>query len=602
MRSFNNKTYTLRLNMTRIYAVIYISVLITIIPAYSQSDIPGQWLTYFEKSNYLETPRYEETMDYFKRLSNSTDHADMFSFGVSPQGRDLYCVAVSKDESFEPVDLSKRTKPVILIINGIHSGEIGGKDASMLLLREILITKEKEYILDNVDIVVVPIFSVDGHERFGPYNRINQNGPEEMGWRTTAQNLNLNRDWMKADAPEMQAMLKLITRWTPDYIIDTHSTNGADYQYTITYILETHENIYSETAAWLRDDFIPYMEEYIEESGYLVFPYVSMRQWFAGIESGITRGASTPRFSSGYAAVQNRPGITVETHMLKPYKDRVFSTKVMIESILEYAHAHPSTLLELSRNADRMSIEKYHTNKKPLPLRFELTDRYRKKTFKGIESVREMSDLANTEILRYTGKPVDKEVRFYDDVIVTDSVTAPSLYLIPEEWSVIVDRMRLHGIKVDTLKEETPYNATGYRFTDVEYASNSFEGRQQVNVAYETYRETVTMPAGTFVVPTDQRTIRVITHLLEPKSPDSFLRWGFFNTIFERKEYFELYVMEPIAREMIRKNPGLRDEFEQWLEENPDVRENPYQRMYFFYQRSPYYDEQFNVYPVMRVE
>ncbi len=588
--------------MTRMNAVFFLILFMTFIPVFSQSEVPGQWRTFFEESNYLETPRYEETMDYFKRLSNASDYAGMFTFGISPQGRELCYVVASKGELFEPVDLSGRTKPVILIINGIHSGEIGGKDASMLLLREILITKEKEYILDNVDIVVVPIFSVDGHERFGPYNRINQNGPEEMGWRTTAQNLNLNRDWMKADAPEMQAMLELISRWVPDYIIDTHSTNGADYQYTITYILETHQNMYSETASWLSETFIPYMENYIENKGYLVFPYVSMRQWFAGIESGITRGASTPRFSSGYAAVQNRPGITVETHMLKPYKDRVFSTKAMIESILEYAHAHPATLLELSRNADRLSIEKYYANKKPLPLRFELTDRYRKKTFKGIESVREMSDLANTGVLRYTGKPMEKEVRFYDDVIVTDSVTVPSLYVIPKEWSAIVYRMLLHGIKVDTLKDETSYTATRYRFTDVEYASNSFEGRQQVNVAYEIYRETVTVPEGTFVIPTDQRTIRVITHLLEPKSSDSFLRWGFFNTIFERKEYFELYVMEPIAREMIREKPGLRDEFEQWLEENPDVRENPYQRMYFFYQRSPYYDEQFNVYPVMRVE
>ncbi len=584
------------------YFILLVVVSAIVFTFYAQESVPEEWITYFEKSAYLETPRYDESMAYFRQMSDSSEYATMFSFGISPQGRELYCVAVSKETTFEPVDLHKRERPVILIINGIHSGEIGGKDASMIMLREMLITKEQENLLDNVDLLVVPIFSVDGHERFGPYNRINQNGPKEMGWRTTAQNLNLNRDWMKADAPEMQAMLQLINLWNPDFIIDTHSTNGADYQYTITYILETHQNIYNETAAWLSNDFIPYMENYIEDKGYLVFPYVTMRRWFEGVQSGITNNAASPRFSSGYAAVQNRPGLVVETHMSKPYKERAFSTKTMIESVIEYANEHPTKLLDLNRNADWISIEKYHNNGKYLPLDFTLTDEYRKKPFKGIQSEYVYSGLTNSEILTYTGEPVEKEIRFYDNVIATDSVTVPQLYVIPKEWNDIVERMRLHGVKIETLAEETALRVTRYRFTDVSYASNSFEGRQQVEVDYETYRETVTLPEGTYVVPTDQRTIRVIAHLLEPGSPDSFLRWGFFNSIFERKEYFELYVMEPIAQEMIQEAPALKDEFEQWLDENPEVRDNPYQRLHFFYERSPYYDEQWNVYPVLRVE
>lgn len=587
--------------MIRLVFILHLCILSATVHT-AQPGVPVYWLTHFEKSDYLETPRYDETMRYFRMLSDSSAWAQMSPFGLSPQGRNLYYLAVSREGVFEPVELPLRTRPVVLIINGIHAGEICGKDASMLLLREILITKEQEHLIDNVDLIVVPIFSVDGHERFGPYNRINQNGPKEMGWRTTAQNLNLNRDWMKADAPEMQAMLRLIARWNPDFIIDTHSTNGADYQYTITYILEVHENLYGETAAWLRETFIPYMERYIEEQGFPVFPYVTMRQWFAGIESGLTRSASAPRFSSGYAAVQNRPGIVVETHMLKPYRDRVYSTKAMIESVIAYANDHPNVLLDLNRKADWLSIEKYYTNREFLPLNFELTDRYRMKRFRGIRAVREFSELANAEILRYTGQPMETEVRFYDDVVVTDSVTIPPVYVIPKEWGYIVDRMRLHGIAVETLAEETTLRVTRYRFTDVQYAATSYEGRQRVNVEYETYRETVTLPPGTYLVPTDQRTIRVIAHLLEPAGPDSFLRWGFFNTIFERKEYFELYVMEPIAQAMIRDNPSLRNEFDKWLEAHPQFYDNPYQRLYFFYQRSPYYDEQLNVYPVMRVE
>jgi hypothetical protein len=585
---------------TRYFFIIIISLLR--FPVSSQLQTADEWLTHFEKSGNLETPRYAETIEYFRKLDRFSPYANLISFGVSPQGRELHCMVVSNDEAFSPADVRRSGRPVILIVNGIHSGEIEGKDASMLLLREILVTKEKLSLLDNVILLVVPVFSVDGHERFGPYNRINQNGPKEMGWRTTAQNLNLNRDWMKADAPEMQAMLTLISTWSPDFIIDTHSTNGADYQYTLTYILETHGNIYGRTAAWIKEKLVPYMENYIGDAGYLAYPYVMMRDWNAGIESGLTGGASTPRFSSGYAAIQNRPAIVVETLMLKPYKDRVYSTKATIESILTYANQNPTELIDLNREADMMSISKYAIQKRYFPLSYRLTDSYETKSFKGIDTRRVRSEISGGEVLVYTGEKVDKEVRFYNDVIVDDSIRAPQAYLIPVEWKGIVDRIRLHGIGVFELTEEETLHVNRYRFTDVRYAPQSYEGRQRVDVEYESFSETISIPAGTFIIPTDQRGIRVILHLLEPKAPDSFLRWGFFNTVFERKEYFEAYVMEPIARKMMAEDPLLKVEFERMIREDEQFANNPFARLNFFYERSPYYDQQHNVYPVMRVD
>jgi hypothetical protein len=577
-------------------------LLVLQLQVFAQTEIQDEWLTHFEQSGYLETPRYAETIKYFRKLEQASPYAELFPFGMSPQQRELYCMVVSKDGAFTPDDAKRTGKSVILIVNGIHSGEIEGKDASMLLLREILVTKEKQSLLDNVILLVVPVFSVDGHERFSPYNRINQNGPKEMGWRTTAQNLNLNRDWMKADAPEMQAMLRLISSWLPDFLIDTHSTNGADYQYTLTYILEMHGNIYSGTAAWIQEMLIPYMENYIENAGFLVYPYVMLRDWNAGIASGLTGGASTPRFSSGYAAVQNRPGIVVETHMLKPYKDRVFSTKVTIEAILTYTNDHPGKLIELNRTADLITIEKYVAQKRYFPVGFTLTDSYETKNFKGIEARRVKGAASGSDVLVHSGEKVDMEVNFYNDVMATDSVRAPQAYLIPVEWKEIVDRVRLHGIEVLELTEEETLPVTRYRFTDVRYAQQSYEGRQRVDVEYETFTETVTVPPGTFIIPTDQRGIRVILHLLEPKAPDSFLRWGFFNTIFERKEYFEAYVMEPIAQRMMGENPHLKAEFERRVREDEQFASNPFARLNFLYERSPYYDQQHNVYPVMRVD
>jgi hypothetical protein len=588
------------LNTSR--TIVIICLLIASAYAILLADAPDEWRTHFEKSDYLETSRYDESIAYYKRLCSESDFAHIIQFGTSPQGRELYYIAVSEENRSAPVKPSQRRKPVILIINGIHPGEIAGKDASKLLLRDILITGERRHLLRNADLLVVPVFNVDGHERFGPYNRINQNGPRETGWRTTAQNYNLNRDWTKADAQEMRAMLRLMQEWTPDFIIDTHSTNGADYQYTATYIAELKGNLYTETAQWMNDELIPYMIDYMNARGYGTFPYVALRNWFGGLDSGINSEPALPRFSSGYAAVQNRPSLVVETHMLKPYRDRVFATKAMIEAVLEFTNEQPQALIDMNRTADWISVEKFHAGREFLALDFLLKDRYRTVEFKGVEARMRRSSLTGGELVEYTGKPMRQTIRLYDDAVAADSVLVARVYLIPQEWSDIAERMKLHGIRVERMVESAVLRVTRYRFTNVEYASQSFEGRQRVDVDYDTFREWLLIPAGTYVVSTDQRTIRLIAHLLEPKSPDSFLRWGFLNTIFERREYFELYSMEPIAQDMIRKNPALKGEFDKWLRKNPQVRDDPYRRLYFFYERSPYYDDRLNLYPIMRVE
>ena len=263
-----------------------ISFLVTINAQKGQEE----WETTFEKSGFISTPDYIETMEYFQRLADSSEFASLITFGISPQNRELKYIIVTKENlagvrvPSTGIHMRRLSKPVVLIINGIHSGEIEGKDASMLLLREILITKEKGYLLDSINIIVVPIFNVDGHERRSKYNRINQNGPEEMGWRTTAQNLNLNRDWMKADAPEMEAMLKLINEWNPDFVIDTHTTDGADYQYTVTYSVETSKNINDEIGSWLARDFKPYLETGVEQKGFFIFTIHFKKILFSGIQ------------------------------------------------------------------------------------------------------------------------------------------------------------------------------------------------------------------------------------------------------------------------------------------------------------------------------
>jgi len=570
---------------------------------YSQVKVPEKWITHFEKTGYMETESYDETMAYFRELANASPYAKMFSFGVSPQGRNLYCLVVSKDKAFNPVAAKNTGKPIVFIENGIHSGEIEGKDASMLLLREILVTKEKENLIDNSILMVIPIFSVDAHERFSPYNRINQNGPTNMGWRTTSQNLNLNRDWTKADAPEMKAMLKLFSTWLPDFFVDTHTTDGADYQYTITYSMEHYQNVYTGTRKWITDKLMPYLNKSVNDDGFLIAPYLEFKD--RKIENGIVGASFSPRFSHTYATAQNRPGLLIETHMMKPYKDRVFSTKSLLNAIINFTNENGKELIALNKAADKSAVEKYSIEKNYLPLSLEVTDKSKPFHFMGIKAEHDSSWVSGVTWTRYTGEKYETVLPYYDEMKVTDSVLAPREYLIPKEWGKwenLIDRIELHGIKVEQLKSPETFNVTEYKFNNVKFANYSYEGRQRVKADYNLVYKTVTVPDGTYVIKTNQRTIKLIVNLLEPKASDSFLEWGFFNSIFEQKEYFESYVMEKIARQMMDKDPKLKKEFEEKLATDDSFRNNPRQRLNFFYSRSPYVDDHLNVYPVLRVE
>ncbi|MBT8378308.1 MAG: hypothetical protein KJN64_03670 [Ignavibacteria bacterium] len=593
--------------MKYFFFFIFLAILGTDLFAQKEFD----WETYFEKSGSLSTADYEQTMIYFQNLAEYSEFAEFHSFGVSGQMREIKYLLVTKEKN-EDRQMSSISwvrelfKPVVLIINGIHSGEIEGKDASMILMREILITKEKEYLLDSLNMIVVPIFNIDGHERKSKYNRINQNGPEEMGWRTTAQNLNLNRDWMKADTPEMQWMLKLITSFNPDFAIDTHATDGADYQYTITYSVEWSKNIYHSTGEWLEKIFIPYLEKGVEEKGFLVHPYVFLKNWRKGLDDGLIYWPATPRFSTGYFALRNKPSLLIETHMIKPYKERVFATKAMIETTLDIIYSNASGLINLNKEADEQSINIFCKKDSYFPLSYDRSENYELINFKGYEYYWKPSDISGKEKLVYTSKKKDFSAKYYNDVIVTDSVKVPHGYFIPLEWQFLAEKMKSEHNVEFKVQNSKPNNRAQvivekYKFFNVKFDEFSYEGRQRVNFDLEVIQDEINLEQEMIYIPTDQKSVRVIVNLLEPQSGDSYVRWGFMNQIFEQKEYYEDYVMEKVAVEMLTKDPELKKEFETKLKIDEAFRNDPRARLDFFYERSPYYDEQKNVYPILRV-
>ena len=554
------------------------------------------WQTPYEQSGFQKTPRYSETMAFCQKLATYSPWVHFTDFGTSPQGRKLPLLIVDRDGDFEPIALRDRQKAVVLVLAGIHAGEIDGKDAGLMLIRDLVIHKRYLNLLDHVTLMFIPIFNVDGHERFGPFHRINQNGPLEMGWRTTAQNLNLNRDFLKADTPEMRAFLTLFTRWLPDLLIDCHVTNGADYQYELTYIIDQSPLLPDPLRSWAREVLEPEFIRQMRSSRKRIFPYFWIRDR-KNLQQGLIHPTLSPRFSTGYGSIQNRIFMLLETHMLKPYKTRVEVTYAALKSLLTIVNQQANTLPTLNQQADKRTAEQL--SGRWLPLKFQVDTRDTTWVdFLGVDYQISRSDISGTDWIQYRPIPRTYRVPFFDQLIVQDSARIPYAYLIPPQWTSVIQRLKWHGVQLQYLLRDTVLTILSYRFNDPGWQKRPFEGRHLMTYRYFPIEETRFFPAGTAVVIMNQRSNRVVAHLLEPGAPDALLVWGFWNTIFEQKEYAELYKLEQLARKMLAEDPRLREAFLQKLNSDSAFAANPRARLYFFYQRSPYWDQKLNRYPV----
>ncbi len=559
------------------------------------------WLTYYERSGYKRTPRYAETIAFCQRLAQASPWVRYTRFGVSPQGRDLPLVIVSKDGEFTPEQIRHSDKVVVLVQAGIHAGEIDGKDAGLMLIRDLAIRHKMPQLLERAILLFIPIFNVDGHERFGPYNRINQNGPEEMGWRVTAQNLNLNRDFLKADCPEIQAWLRVFNRYRPDLLMDIHVTDGADYQYVLTYGLETGVNVATPLREFNRQVLQPFLNLKMAEDGFPLSPYVALRDR-NDLKRGLVNWVASPRFSNGYGAVQNRTFYLVENHMLKDYRTRVTATYHFLIHFLEAANRYAERIKQVVREADRLTAKELPGHYLPLNFRTSFQDSTMI-NFLGVDYERIPSEISGSDWLVYHPDRLRLfRIPFFYRSVVTDSVRVPYVYLIPREWQLLLDRLALHGVVIHRLKRDTTLQVKSYRFKNVHWREQPYEGRHPVRFQTKEIEEERSYPAGTAVVFLNQRTNRVIVHLLEPRAPDSFVHWGFLDAIFEQKEYAEPRVLERLARQMLRNDPALAEEFRHKLETDSTFAHSPRERLYFFYRRSPYWDHKINLYPIGKIE
>jgi hypothetical protein len=582
-----------------IRSALLLAMLASIPLAHAAPDL----VTASERSGFTATGRYDEVV----KLCGSFQQAypkqvKCFQFGTTPEGRPMMALAVTRTGAFTPEAVRKQDLPVTLIQGGIHAGEIDGKDAGFLALREMLENRTAQGALDKQVLIFVPVFNVDGHERFARWNRPNQRGPVEMGWRTTAQNFNLNRDYMKADAPEMQAMLALVNAWDPLTYVDLHVTDGAMFQHDVSIQVEpvnSGDMEFRKAGLALRTNVIADItrEGSSPQSYYMSFVEND------NPASGFRNTVYEPRFSTGYFLLRNRMSLLVETHSWKDYATRVRITHHAIVSILNQVAANGKAWLQSARAADARAAG---LAGQPVALSYKTTDKTTMVDFQGYAYTRTMSDVSGMLMTHYDeSKPEVWHVPLRDEVVDDLQVKAPGAgYVVPAAWAQLVaSKLTLHGISFRKLDQALPSaKVETFRADKASFSAGSFESHQRLSVQGTWKQEPRAIGKGALFVPIRQAKARLVMAIFEPQAPDSLLAWGAFNNAFERKEYMEEYVAEDVAREQMAQDPALAAEFRRKLESDAAFAKNPHARLEFFARRHPSWDERLNLYPVMRTD
>jgi murein tripeptide amidase MpaA len=569
------------------------------------TSIPRIWLTKAERTGWKQTSDYEEMMRNIRSLEAGSRWVKLEIIGRTGQGRELPLLIVSKDRAFTPEAGRALGKPIVLIQNGIHAGEIEGKDASGMLLRDIAVLHKYDALMDSVILLVLPVFSVDASERRSHFNRINQNGPDEMGWRHTPIGLNLNRDYMKLDAPEMRALIgNVYTKWWPDLLIDNHTTDGADYRYDVTYATNHGAGVPPSLDRWYAEAIEKGMVRRLTERAHLVAPYLDFKTG-NDPRGGIEYNNSLPRFSTGYPPLQARAALLVETHMLKPYGARVKATYDLMLSVLEEIHEHPRALLDAVRDAEAGALARAREKdpaKRLLVMGTALSDRGVPFAWKGVQTTWETSDITGSRVPRYSSTPWDTTVLMYRETIPQLSVRLPEGgYVVRQEFTDVIDRLALHGIRTRRLSRAWSDTVEMTRITGRTIPPEPYEGRANVRVtAAATERQFRGFRAGDVWVPLDQRGGALAAMLLEAQSPDGFMAWGFFLTVFQKKEYGADYVVEPMARAMMAHDPKLAADFKAKVASDTAFAKDSNARSDWFFRRSPWRDPEQDLHPIAR--
>jgi hypothetical protein len=575
------------------------------------------WLTPTEKSGFKITPTYNETKIWFEKLVSISPLLTMVSIGKSVEGRDIFMIIASTEKNINATSLKKSDKGLFLAHAGIHSGEIDGKDAGMMLLRDIAFGGKKD-LLDKVNFLFIPILSVDAHERSSAYNRPNQRGPENMGWRTNSQNLNLNRDFSKLDTKEVRSVVQVMNDYDPDLYMDIHVTDGADYQYDITFGGIGLQGNSPGISNWLETIYKPTADKDLKANGHVPGPLL-----LALNDRDFTQGnvwlLGGPRYSDSYGNMRHMASLLIENHSLKPYKQRVLGTYVLLESTLNLLASQGLALKKITEK-DKAIRESQVPMAYKIPqmkgsLSFESASNMELSEsnvaapdsleFLGIASKVLNSPITKSEYVEWLGKKEKMKIVNYKSTEPIDFITRPKGYWVPASCDDIITRMKIHGIQMKVISQPQEVMVEMYRIENAKFENEGhetlpYEGHIQVTGNTKSEFRNEVFPPGSVYISTDQPLGDLAMNLLEPLSEDSFFSWGFFLPIFQRTEYIEAYVMEPMAKKMLEESVALRKEFEEKKAADAVFANDPKAIFTWFYSKTKFYDDKYLLYPIGR--
>jgi len=550
--------------------------------------------TRFEKSDGIETTTHHQTISFFKDLAEVYDEINIDSIGKTDSGEPLHIVTLNTDKNFD-FETIRKSKRILLINNGIHSGESDGIDATMMLFRDIV--NGKIEIPKNTVLVTIPIYNVGGSLNRNSTTRTNQNGPKAYGFRGNARNYDLNRDFIKSDTKNARTFAHIFHLVKPDVFIDNHVSNGADYQYTLTHLFTQHNKLGGSLGNYIHTQMMPKLEKKLFNKDWDITPYVNV---FNDIpEKGFSQFMDYPRYSTGYTTLFNTFGMMVETHMLKPYKQRVEGTYELMKSMIEIIEEDGKEISKL-----RNSYYKKFKVGDIYSLNWEIdTTKSSTLNFKGFEGEMIPSNITGFDRLKYDrSKPFEKDVSYQNYFKPTLSIEIPEAYLIPKGWFNIINLLKLNQVEMISLKKDSTITVESYKVSDYKTRTKAYEGHYpHYNVNVTTSIKDMPFKKGDFIIKTNQPSIRYIIETLEPQAPDSFFSWNFFDTILQQKEGFSPYVWEDKALDILNSNEVLKTEFETKKQTNKAFAKNWYAQLDWLHKHSEHYESAHLQYPIFRI-
>lgn len=556
----------------------------------TKTDFP----TPFETSNKTETSTYEQVIDFYIKLAKEFSTINIQTIGTTDSGKPLHVVTFSSKGDFDFKKLAMNNT-MLLINNGIHPGESDGIDATMLLFRDLAsneIKTPKETI-----IATIPVYNVGGALNRNSTTRANQNGPVEYGFRGNAKNYDLNRDFIKTDTKNTETFTKIFHLIDPDVFIDNHVSNGADYQYTLTHLFTQHNKLGGKLGKYVHDDLMPQLQDSLLNNGWDITPYVNV--FNSPPENGFQQFLDNPRYSTGYTTLWNTVGMMVETHMLKPYDQRVAGTYQLMLNMIAIAEKDGRKIKEM-RNAAKNAFQQndYY------PTQWQVdTTKASNFIFKGFKADTLTSEITGFNRLKYNREvPIETEITYQDYFKASDSIQIPKAYVLGKQWHNVIKRLDLNKISYTELKQDSTILVESYQIDDYSTYTSPYEGHYpHYNTSVNVTNITKEFKAGDIVIPVDQPGLRYIIETLEPSAVDSFFNWNFFDTILQQKEGFSPYVFEDTALEMLNNDTILKSEFENKKIEDLDFKNNWYLQLKWLFKHSKHYEEAYMQYPIYRI-